>query len=69
MTFTTDVGKYVRMSPSQRVTLGAELPSPAMRGASGSGAPGTQVAVGASGLDLDAGAAVLARVRDVLGYP
>ena len=32
------------------------------------GRPGPRVAVASSGLDLDTGAAVLARVRDVLGY-
>lgn len=31
MTWTTDEGKYVRMSPSHRATDGAEAPSPAER--------------------------------------
>lgn len=31
ITCTTDDGKYVRMSPSQRATPGAEAPSPAER--------------------------------------
>jgi hypothetical protein len=31
MTRTTEEGKYVRMSPSQRATDGAEAPSPAER--------------------------------------
>ncbi len=33
ITWTTELGKYVRMSPSQRATFGAEPPSPAERAA------------------------------------
>jgi hypothetical protein len=34
MTDTTDAGKYVLMSPSQRTTVGADAPRPAVRSAS-----------------------------------